>query len=274
MHTGVRLVFNTGGSKTKIATSADGEGLSETMIVPTETSPDLWVKMIKEKAKALVKDNKIGAICGGIAGVWDEKKTRLVRSPNLPEWEKYPIKKSLEEAFPEVRVRLDNDVVMEALGEAMVGAGRRKRIVAYVAIGTGIGGCKVEDGKICANQFGFEPGHQIVEADGVLGYLEDFAGGAGMRKIYGKKAEDISDPDAWENETRLIAIGLHNVIVLWSPEILILGGSVMKSVDMEKLTEILKQQLKIFPQLPEIIRGSLEEKAGLYGALQYLMSSR
>ncbi len=270
MYTGLKLVFNAGGSKTKLAISADGESFVDTAIIPTLQSPDEWVRTTTEKVKEMAGENKIGAVAGGIAGVWDEKKTRLIRSPNLPEWEKYPIKKNLEAAFAGVKVVLDNDVVMEGLGEATVGAGRRKKIVAFVAIGTGIGGVKIEDGKVCGTQFGFEPGHQIIDTDGTLGYFEDFAGGAGIKRIYGKNGEDITDPQVWENETRLLAIGLHNIVVLWSPEMLILGGSVMKSIDLQQLTEVMKKQLQIFPALPEIVRGTLEEKAGLYGALQYL----
>jgi glucokinase len=272
VYTGLKLIFNTGGTRTKLAISKDGESLSDISVINTNPDPALWISEFATKVKEITKENQIGVVCGGIAGVFDEKKTMLLRSPHLPEWEKGPLKKKLEETFG-TQVLLDNDVAMEGLGEAIVGAGRRKRIVGFVAIGTGVGGVKIEEGKICANAYGFEPGHQIIDSDGEVGYFEDFVSGSGMKTAYGIEPDEISDPQIWETETKLVAIGLHNVLVLWSPEVLILGGSVMKSIDLEALKSEIKKQMRIFPTLPEIVRGELGDKAGLYGALEYLKMS-
>lgn len=272
LYTGIRIIFNTGGTKTKLAVSRDGQVVGEPIVFDTNQDFDLWLEDMSRNIASLRDNNQIATIGGGIAGVWDERKTKLLRSPNLTEWENRPIKKRMEEIF-EVPVFLHNDVALEGLGEAIIGAGRRKRIVAFVAVGTGIGGVKIEDGKICPNVFGFEPGHQIIENDGEFGYLESFAGGAGMKRAFGKAPEDISDEEVWEAETRILAIGLHNIILLWSPEMLILSGGVMKSVKLPKLIKMIEEQMQMFPKLPQIVPGELTEKAGLYGALEYLKTA-
>lgn len=272
VYTGLKLIFNTGGTRTKLAISKDGESLSKITIMETNQDPVLWLQEFTAKAREICEGNQIGAVCGGIAGVFDEKKTTLLRSPHLPEWEKGPVKKKMEEAFG-AQVFLNNDVAMEGLGEALVGAGRRKRLVGFIAIGTGVGGVKIEDGKICGNAYGFEPGHQIIDVDGEVGYFEDFVSGSGLKRAYGVESEEIKDPQIWETETQLLSIGLHNALVFWSPEILILGGSIMKSIDLESLKGQIKKQMRIFPNMPEIVCGELQEKAGLYGALQYLKGS-
>jgi glucokinase len=265
----MNLVFNIGGSKIKLAISPDGSTLSEVAIIDTPADVDRGLEVISGAVKKKIGRDKISAICGGIAGVFDPLKKTLIRSPNLKLWEKIPLKKKLEAMF-DAKVYLQNDVTLEGLGEAINGAGRRKQTVVYMAVGTGIGGVKIHEGKVCPTAMGFEPGFQIINYDSQTGYFEEFAGGKAMEKVYGCKPEDIKDKGAWENETRILSIGIHNAIVFWSPEIVILGGGVMESVDLSQLTEYIEEEMKIFPKLPEIVRGELGEKAGLYGALEYL----
>jgi predicted NBD/HSP70 family sugar kinase len=265
----MNLIFNIGGTKIKLAVSPDGSTVPNVITMDTPDNPEAGFELIKSEVNKITGRDKISAVCGGIAGVWDPQKTKLLRSPNLKGWEKKPLKKKLEEIF-DAKVYLQNDVALEGLGEATSGAGRRKQTVAYMAIGTGIGGVKIHEGKICPTAMGFEPGFQIIDYNGKIGYFEEFAGGPAMEKVFGAKPEEIINEEAWEKETRILSIGIHNAIVFWSPEIVILGGSVMQSVDLTKLTDYIAKEMKIFPKLPEIVRSELSEKSGLVGALAYL----
>lgn len=270
----MQIVFNTGGTNTRVAVSTDGKSLSEVKTMETNEDPQLWIEDMVKAGAELTHGKKPTSVCGGIAGVWDENKNKLLRSPNLTSFERVPLKKKLTEAFG-VEVALDNDVVMEGLGEATMGAGRRKQIVAHMTIGTGIGGVKIENGKVAMNAWGFEPGHQILEEEGgEVGYLESFASGAAMERIYGKKPDEIDDPEIWDHETRLIAIGINNLIVFWSPEIVILGGGLMNKIKLEDVKRHLAAQLKIFPKYADIQLSQLGEKSGLYGALVYTNKNR
>ncbi len=265
----MKVVFDIGGTKTRVAISPDGVSLGESLTIPTDQNYEVAMRNIEKIIKKLTGKNKISLAGGGIAGVLDKSKSGLLRSPNLSNWEGKPLIKNLQE-ITGASVYINNDVAMGGLGEATMGAGRRSQIVAYLSVGTGIGGVKVVDGKICPNVWGFEPGHQIIDVNGKVGYWEEFAGGKAMEKIFGKKPEDITDTAVWDQETRLLAVGIHNVILLWSPEILILGGGVMKKINIRKLSEYVALEMEMFPKLPEIVPGQLEEKSGLYGALAYL----
>jgi len=263
------LIFNIGGTKIKLAVSPDGNTVPEMITLDTPPDAETGLEAIAAATKKITGRDRISAVCGGIAGVWDQGKTKIMNSPNLKKWEKKPLKKRLEEMF-EAKTYLQNDVALEGLGEATYGAGRRKETVAYMAVGTGIGGVKIHDGKICPTAFGFEPGFQIINYDGRAGYLEEFAGGPAMEKVFGAKPEDLKNEADWEKETRILAIGIHNAIVFWSPEIMILGGGIMQSINLAKLTGYITEELKIFPTGPLIVRSELGEKSGLYGALAYL----
>lgn len=263
------LVFNIGGTNTRVGISADGQTLDKSDSFATCANFDHQLTRLKQTTENMREGKKIRVICGGIAGLWYTTRAKIYKSPNLPEWEGLAIKKKIESEFG-VRTLLGNDVEMEGLGEAAAGAGRRKQIVVYLGIGTGIGGVKIVDGKVCPRVYGFEPGHQIIDASGEVGYLESFAGGAAMKKMFGKEPWEIEDNQIWEREAQLISIGIHNAIMFWSPEIVILGGSLMQKIDLGLVKKLLSQQLKMLPKMPEIALGELGDKAGLYGALTLL----
>ncbi len=262
----MKLLFNIGGTNTRIAVAESTESIDNPILFSTQRDFSRQIVRMKDEADKLAGGNRWEIISGGVPGVFDSAKNKLTVSPNLPEWVGIPIKKIMEEKL-ETKVLLENDAQLEAIGEANLGAGRRKQSVAYLTIGTGIGGALIIDGKPVSTYQGFEPGHQIIFSDDKVGYWEEMASGSAMKLIYGKEAKDISEEKIWEDETRLLALGINNVIVLWSPEIVILGGGLMNRIDLKKLTAIIKEQLTIFPKCPEIARAELGEKSGLYGAL-------
>ena len=104
----------------------------------------------------------INAAAGGVPGILNKEKTVLLSAPNLEKWEDVFLKEALEKAL-DVPVRLENDAALGALGEAVFGAGKDKRIVAYFTVSTGVGGARVTDGRLDEGAFGFEPHRQIVD---------------------------------------------------------------------------------------------------------------
>lgn len=262
----------------RLAVSADGISISNSKIVPTPTNFNEGIRILKQVAGELSRREKIDKVAGGIAGPLDKEKTMLVASAHVSGWAQKPLKTELEKIF-ECRVVLENDTAIEGLGESVGGTGAGKNITAYINIGTGVGGVRIVEGKIDKNALGFEPGHQIIIPDGNpctcggKGHLETYVSGSYFEKLYGKKGEDIHDPEIWDEISRYLTIGLTNVAVHWSPDIIILGGSVTKSIPMDKVESYLKQYLTVFPEPPQIIKASLGDEAGLHGALHLLTLS-
>lgn len=273
----MHLVFDIGGTNLRVAVSSDGKTLSAIKVVPTPQDFNEGIRTLKQVSDELSRGQKIEKAAGGITGPLDKQKIMSLRPPHQPDWGQKPLKEELEQVLG-VPVHLENDTALAALGEALLGTGAGSKIVAYLTISTGVGGARIVGGKIDENSLGFEPGHQIIIPDGQLcdcggkGHLESYVSGSGIAKIYGKKAEDISDPKVWEEVTSYLAIGLNNTIVHWSPDILVLGGSVMKSISLDKVTSYLKDMLKIFPKIPEVAPAKLAHQSGLWGALQILKS--
>lgn len=262
------LLFDIGGTKTRLAISQDKESISEPLLLETDKNYQKGVDLLIKSASNLVKFEELEIAAGGIAGPLDRDKSCLVGSPNLPDWIAKPLKKDLEKILGK-RVLLENDAALAGLGEATYGAGKGFSIVSYLTVSTGVGGVRVVDGKIDKNFYGFEPGHQIIDS---FKTLESLISGTAILKKYGKSPEDIDDPNIWDEITKYLAIGLNNIVVLWSSEIIVLGGGVMNKISIERLSSYLKGVLSIFPETPQIKKTLLEQKAGLYGGLALIES--
>ncbi|MBI4094414.1 MAG: ROK family protein [Candidatus Liptonbacteria bacterium] len=278
------IVFDIGGTKMRLAASEDGRKFGEPKVVPTPKQFEEGIAQFAALAHELARGGEIRMVAGGIAGPFNRERTELAGAPNLPGWNHRPLKHELEKAAG-APVILENDAAVAALGEATAGAGKGRSLVAYLTISTGVGGARIVNGKIDKAAVGFEPGHQIIDIDGSLcggvcggdGDLEQHVSGSALEKRYGKKAYEITDKKVWDQTARMLAYGLHNTIVHWSPEVIVLGGAMIlgdPAIPLEGIRKYLKEILHIFPEVPEITRAALGDAAGLHGALALLHEKR
>ncbi len=267
------ILFDIGGTQTRLAVSKERDKLENITIFDTPQSFEEGIDFIAARIHIISKGGKVESVAGGIAGPLNKEKSELVNTSNLQDWAKRPLKKELQKRL-EAPVYLENDAALAGLGEAVYGAGKNRRIVAYITVSTGVGGARIVEGKIDRNAMGFEPGHQIIEINGPLcpacsipGHLEGYISGIALRNKYKKNPQDITDEKIWDEVAYYLAFGIHNSILHWSPNAVILGGSIMKSVSLEKVTANLHKILTIFPQVPIVRRSELGDIGGLYGAL-------
>lgn len=269
------LVFDIGGTKMRLATSQDGQSLEKQKIIPTPDDFEEVLLQFKLAAQDLSRGEKIQAAGGGIRGILDKNKSKLTKDHILTDFVDKPLQEKIAE-ITNSSVFLENDTALVGLGEATQGAGKGQKIIAYLTISTGVGGVRIVDNQIDANSLGFEPGHQIIVTDGNLcgcggkGHLEAYISGSALEKIYHQKPQYISDPLIWDEVVKYLTVGLNNVSVHWSPDIIILGGSVGLSLPLDKIRKYFQQTLIIFPEAPQIAKASLGDQAGLLGALAYL----
>jgi len=272
------LVFDIGGTKMRLTVSRDGKNIEEPKILKTPKDFNEGMLIFKKTAMSLSDGEKIKASAGGIAGPLNRKKEKLINSPNLPGWVNKPLKETIEK-FINAPTHIENDAAVVGLGESLFGAGKDYAIVAYITVSTGVGGARIVDGKIDRSAMGFEPGHQIIEINGYLcptcgipGHLEGYVSGIAISKKYGKNPQDIIDNKVWDEVAYYLAFGIHNSLLHWSPDVIVLGGSMMEDISLEKVRENLHKILSIFPKAPLIRRAELGDIGGLYGALSIVKS--
>ena len=178
----------------------------------------------------------------------------------LPGWRgKSPVK-DLAQMF-KLRVALENDGDAAALAEARWGAGRNRKRLIYITVGTGIGGGIVLDGQLYRGVEGAHPevGHQVIDPagpavllriPGMLGVAGSGSGNGGLVRAHapatypnrdGITAKQICELalqgdavalQAVEHEAYYLGLGLANLINLFTPDAIVLSGSVMKSADL------------------------------------------
>lgn len=278
------LLFDIGGTKTRVAVSKDLDGLvGEPAVFETPDDFEEGVNLIIENASRLSGGAEFKSAAGGFAGPLNREREAAVNSPNNSNWVGKPLKERLQEKL-DAPVYLENDTALAALAESILGEGRKYRITAYVNIGTGIGGARIINDRIDESVFGFEPGHQFVDIfseenlkDNKPLTLEEMISGSAVEKRMGKKPYEIEDLNFWREEARILAYGLNNIIAHWSPEAVILGGSMIKKspgIKIEEVREFLSSILKIYPEIPKIKLTELDgDKRGLYGAMEHLKRS-
>ncbi len=270
-------VFDIGGTHIRIGVSKNFDTVEKSIILNTPENFEEGMDILSKNIVELSGGDKILSVAGGIAGPLDSKKQMLITSPHISSWVGKSIVENLSEKI-KAPVFLENDSALGSLGEAVYGAGKGYKIVACLAIGTGVGGAVIISGQIAKNKWGFEPGHQIIfpggneDACGKKGHLEAYVGGKAIEKIYKQKAENITDSEIWEQIAKNLAIGLNNTIVHWSPSIVIIAGAVGLNIPLKTVTSELYSLMTIFSAQarPEIVYGTLGKINGLYGALQFL----
>lgn len=273
----MHLLFDIGATNLRLAVSSGRKKLDRCLSVPTPQNFQSAVSVINELTSRLTGGQKIRSAAGGVHGMLSQDKARIVNCPHLPGWIGKPLVKSLRQIW-QCPVYLENDANLAGLGEATYGAGRRYPIVAFLTISTGVGGTRIYNKRFDASAIGFEPGQQIINTDhpaylpNRAGRLEGYISGTALGKKHGQASKKITDPAVWQKFERYLGYGLVNVVRLWSPHVIVLGGGVMENrhISIQRVNRNLRRELIKLPILPRVVRGRLGQRAGLYGALSWL----
>ena len=103
--------------------------------------------------------------------------------------------------------------------------------------------------------------------------MESYVSGAAVKAKYGKEPYEIKDKAVFEKLAKVLAYGLNNTIVHWSPDIVVLGGPMITgnpAISIKSIQKHLSDILRIFPIPPVIKKAELDDVGGLYVALALL----
>lgn len=291
MHTTQPLYggIEAGGTKWVCAV-ADAEGdLVAAEVFPT-TTPD---ETITATVGFFLEHRGLSAIGVGSFGPVDLRPGSPtyghITSTPKPGWAHTDVVSPLRAAL-DVPVGLDTDVNAAALGEWRRGAGRGLDTVVYMTVGTGIGVGAVVNGRLLHGLLHPEFGHVRVPRDpardafaGSCPFhgdcLEGLASGEAMRQRWGRRAEDLDDPAAWELEAEYLAHAVMSLTYTLSPERIIIGGGVAKHAGLMARVRARAFDLAAgYPTTPPltdatlmdeyVVGPSLGDHAGITGAIE------
>ncbi len=242
---------------TKIAAALiDAEGhLHGLRIVPTlaHEGAEAILGRIVALARAVIAETSVtpAAVGVGTGGQVDPATGEIVFATELlPGWTGLPLARRLREVLG-LPVHVANDVHAMALGEATYGAGRGVRYGLYVAVGTGIGGGWVLDGRLYYGRSGLagSVGHVKVEPDGRpctcggRGCVEQYASGPAIAGHYRRLRGLAAAPDGQEvvaamgagdalarfavqEAGRWLGLALASLVHAMEPDAIIIGGGI------------------------------------------------
>lgn len=235
----------------------------------------------------------------GVPGPVDTRRGLAIQTTNIPGFADYPIGKVIQEHF-DVPTYIDNDANVAGLAEAILGAGKGKNIVEYVTLSTGIGGALIVNQQLVSGQRGCagEIANIIVKPGGASvgalnqGALEVEASGTSLvrkaNEVLGMPIEHAGQVYLLANEGNqkarelvdeqidLIAKGLAAIAHVVDPDVIVLGGGLMKSKDY--FLDELRQRfdgyiLGVMRGYTKIVEAKLDDP-GVIGAAMLPMTNK
>lgn len=282
-----------GGTKMVVAVGDETGAILHQKTIPTKT-PQITIPQIVDYF-TIEQEKPIQALGIGAFGPIDVIKSsatfgHIMNTPKA-DWRGFDLygtlKRELSEKGLNIPIGIDTDVNGSCLGEVTYGSAKGLDSVVYVTIGTGIGTGIYCDGKLIHGMLHPEGGHILISknpndiGDSVChchaACMEGLASGPAIEKRWGKKASELADNmQVWELESEYIAKGLVNIILLLSPQKIILGGGVMKQSQLFRLVrEKVQNYINGYYETKEltdmehyIVPASLEGNQGIMGAIR------
>ena len=252
------VVFDIGGTNTRIAT-ATKDALGEIKKVPTLQNPDEGLKVIHDFALELAGEAQITAVAGCVAGNITEEGV-IDDARNLRSWEGTNIVQKVSDMFG-IPATIANDAGVVGLGEAFVGAGKGASALVYVTVSTGVGGARIVDGNIDA-----AGGVGWIKVNGTD--LESQISGTAIKKKFDIHPKDLDSLEERNKLADILAEGLAILIEKWTPDTIVLGGSMIVGVNPIPMDRTLESLSKTVAQekMPTLKMATLGDSGGLEGA--------
>lgn len=283
------LAFDIGGTQIKYGiVTEEGEILSHWIM---DTEAHLGGRTIIDKvitvSKTIVGEYPVNGIAISTAGqVNFHTGTIVAAGETIPDYTGVEIKKLINQATG-LPVEVRNDVDCAAFGEMWLGDHGSNNFIA-LTVGTGIGGAIVIDGKMysghsfSAGEWGYmlvdgEPFEKNASMSGLITFANHYKE---KRSWTGKEIFDLYDQgdeqiqEAVRQFYRYLAMGVSNLIYIFNPEKVIIGGGVTARGEkflQEVQAEINNYLLPSFQKNTEVVLANLLNHAGMIGAVYHFM---
>ena len=283
--------------KMKVATLTD----------PAKMAWTLYVLVQKLCQSADIPLEKVASVGVGVPGTVEIHYGTILYTCNLP-WRNVPLRKLFHQLCP-LPLYIENDANCAALAEYFAGAGRGTKRFITITLGTGIGGGIVHNGKIShgSNGMAGEVGHMVIDWNGEecpcgrKGCWERYASAKALKRMTQKAMEEhpdsilaqvveenaghVSGQSAFiaarrgcpvgqqvcDQYVAYLAAGITNLINIYQPDALAIGGGVSNEEDAQLLLPLRRLvEQESLPCAPDkrtrIVRAELGTQAGLIGA--------
>jgi len=245
------------------------------------------------------------------AGSIDSVNGKVIFSPNLSGWHEVPLRDAVERKF-NVPTYLGNDANLAALGEWRFGVEKKVANLIYITVSTGIGGGIIADGKLYTGACGVagEIGHMTIDVNGPkcncgsIGCWETLASGTALAREAVKQITEgaktsiieLVNGDISKIDARIVdlaakqgdrlaqelisqlayyfGVGLANLVNIFNPELILVGGGVAKMGDLllQPAIKVVKERaFSTSANAVEIKPAILGDDSGILGAVAFVL---
>jgi glucokinase len=306
------LAVDLGGTKCAAAVvNRNGHIVSRLTVAVGITSPSAPVRQIVQLARDLADgvSPKKHFVAAGVAVPGLVRRGGTVWAPNLPGWDRMPLASRLKRSL-EIPVVVESDRNAALLGECWRGAARGKSDVIVLMIGTGIGAGIMSGGRVVrgAHELSGCAGWLSVSLDGTsnsstIGELESLTAGPGIAnaargRLQAGEASSLAQYgastitayevaaaardgdgmalDIFREAGRLLGFGVANMISLFDPEVVIIGGGMAGAADLylDSLREaMLERAQPLAARQVRLAVSKLGDEANLLGCARLAWQS-
>lgn len=297
------LAVDLGGTKCSAAVvNREGRIASKRTVPVDRSSPSGPVRQILQLARDLAEGAtpKRCFVAAGVAVPGLVRRNGRVWAPNLPGWERMPLANRLKRSL-RIPVAVESDRNAALWGECWRGAAPNNSDVIVLMIGTGIGAGIMSGGQVVrgAHELSGCAGWLTVSLDGnsssATGELESFTAGPGIanaarrrlqagdkssllefdsNKITAREVAEAArsgDPmalDIFHQAGRLLGFGMANMVSLFDPEIVIIGGGMAAAADLYLASlrdAMLERAQPLAAKKVKLVVSRLGDRANLLG---------
>lgn len=261
------------------------------------------IESIKKAELSLDQIEWIGIGTPGIANC----ATGIIEYSNNLDFTNVPMAEYIQK-YIDKPVYIENDANAAAYGEFVAGAARNAVNAVCITLGTGVGGGIIIDGKIYSgsNSAGAELGHMVIEVDGPQctcgrnGCFEVFSSATGLIRMTKEAMEKDKNSTMWklsfdrnnkvtartsfdamrsgyksaaevvDKYIKYLSAGITNIINIFQPDILCIGGGVCNEGDplLLPVRELVKKEVytRNSKKNTKIVIAELGNDAGIIGA--------
>ncbi len=286
---GVLIGVELGGTKMVVAASGNGLSLDAREQLPTG-DPDTTFSAIRRTIVSVADRRPISAIGIASFGPIDLRAHstefgRIISTPK-PGWSGVDVVEGITGEF-KVPFAIDTDVNAAVRAEKLHGAGTELDHVAYITVGTGVGGGIWSDGRVLRGANHSEIGHIRVPRQSDDHHrsscpfhadcLEGMASGVAVRERWGMSAENLDHLSgaATRLEAWYLARCIAGLCAIVPVEMVIVGGGLAKLPNLhEEVATALAEASGLYPPIPfaeggpAVVAPALGDDAGVMGAIE------
>ena len=266
--------------------------------------PDIAAALNEKLEEKQIPKDEVEGIGVGVPAPVDSEGV-FQNTANLG-WGYKEVKREMEE-LSGMKAEIGNDANVAALGEMWLGAGKGRKNIIMVTLGTGVGGGIIIDGKplVGAHGAGGEIGHLCVnyeETDhcgcGNTGCLEQYASATGITRLANirlakddkasvlrgqevsaktvfdaVKADDEVAKEIAEEFGKYLGHAMANLAAVADPSAIVIGGGVSKAgeVLLQYVEKNFKEKAFFANKDTEFVLATLGNDAGICGAAKLIL---